>query len=176
MVNKGLNMPSDASYKKVFRKACDSVLRFKPAIKNLAVTFMWVSIAVSVVTPRIFSRLEYGSTHAWTEPFMQPILDWPQYLLLCFSTFLLGMLIGNFGMFLMLYLLGVIISSMLMYFLICLPVYVGVLPSEFFDFYSAIFQEYALNYVAKSWVIAPFVLFLFVGILGVFVRDLIAWD
>jgi len=154
----------------------DLVLKFKPVIRNLAVTVMWSFIAASVVTPRIFLRLEYGSTHGWTEPFMLPILDWPQYLILCFSTFLMGMLIGNFSAFLLSYLLGVILSSMLMYFLICLPAYVGILPHEFFDFYSAILQEYALNYVAKSWIIAPFVLFLFVGILGVFVKELVVWD
>lgn len=154
----------------------DLLPRFKPLLKNLAATFMWSFIAASVITPRIFLRLEYGSTHGWTEPFMLPILDWPQYLLLCFSTFLMGMLVGNFGVFLLLYLLGVVLSSALMYFLICLPVYAGILPHEFSDFYVTILQEYALNYVAKSWIIAPFVLFMFIGVLGVFASELTAWD
>ncbi|MHA1777991.1 MAG: hypothetical protein ACTSYN_00295 [Candidatus Heimdallarchaeaceae archaeon] len=152
------------------------MLKFKSVVKSLGIMFMWSLIVASVVTPRIFLRLEYASTHGWTEPYMLPILDWPQYIVLCFSTFLMGMLIGNFGMFLLVYLLGVVLSSVLMYFLICLPVYVGILPAEFFDYYSTIFREYALNYVAKSWIIAPFVLFLFIGILGVFTRDLLMFD
>ena len=149
---------------------------FKPLIKNLAIAFLWSFIATSVVAPRIFLRLEYASTHGWTEPYMLPILDWPQYVILCFSTLLMGMLIGNFAMLLEMYLVGLIFSCILTYFLICLPVYLSILPNEFFDYYARVFQEYALNYIAKSWMIAPFVLFLFVGVLGVFLRELVMRD
>lgn len=75
----------------------------------------------------------------------------------------MGMLIGDFVAFLAMYFVGIIFSSLLMYFLIILPVYFGNFTSEFLDYYSRAFQEYALNYVAKSWIIAPLVLFFVCG-------------
>jgi hypothetical protein len=107
---------------------------------------------------------------------MTPIFDWPQYGVLCLSTFLMGVLIGDFAIFLAMYLLGLLLSSVIIYFLICLPLYIGILPADLWYFYSRIFEEYALNYIAKSWIIAPFVLFLFAGVAGIFVREIMISD
>jgi hypothetical protein len=88
----------------------------------------------------------------------------------------MGVLIGDFAIFLAMYLLGLLLSSVIIYFLICLPLYIGILPADLWYFYSRIFEEYALNYIAKSWIIAPFVLFLFAGVAGIFVREIMISD
>ena len=104
-----------------------------------------------------------------TEPYNVPILDWPQYLILSISVLLMGVLIGDFTAFILFYIFGLIFSCLLMYLLILLPIYVGILPIEYFAFYDYA----ALNYIGKSFVIAPVVLFLFVGVVGVFLREMI---
>lgn len=138
-------------------------------LKKILVSLMWSFIAASIITPRIYLRIEYSLTHSGTEPYMLPILDWPQYMVLCFASFLMGFLIGDFAVFLVMYLLGVILSCIMMYVLVCLPVYLNILTSEYFLYYG--FSQVALNYVAKSWIIAPFIIFLFVGVFGVFCRE-----
>ena len=143
----------------------------KRILKNILVTLMWSFIAAFIITPRIYLRIEYSLTHGGTEPYMLPILDWPQYVVLCFASFLMGLLIGDFAVFLVMYLLGVVLSCIIMYILICLPVYLNILTSEYFLYYG--FSQAALNYVAKTWIITPFILFLFVGVFGVFSKEVI---
>jgi len=147
-------------------------INFKEHGKNLVVVLFWSLTLVSVITPRIYSRIEYALGHGMSDPYMVPILDWPQYVVLSFSTLLMGVLIGDFTAFLLFYIFGIILSSALIYVLILLPIYLNILPSVYFDYYDFA----ALNYITKSLIIAPIVLFLFIGVIGVFLREFILED
>jgi len=144
-------------------------INFKEQVKNLIFAVFWSLTSASIITPRIYFRIEYALGHGMTEPYNVPILDWPQYLILSISVLLMGVLIGDFTAFILFYIFGLIFSCLLMYLLILLPIYVGILPIEYFAFYDYA----ALNYIGKSFVIAPVVLFLFVGVVGVFLREMI---
>jgi len=141
----------------------------KQILRSFIITLMWSLTATSVITPRIYLRIEYALGHGGTEPYMFPILDWPQYFVLCFSTLLMGILIEDFAMFILMYFIGVLLACLFMYVLICLPIYLNILSSEYL-LHDGL-SEVALNYIAKSWVIAPFVAFFFVGLIGVLTGD-----
>ena len=146
-------------------------LKVKSPLKKLCIALLWSVICTCIITPRLFMRIEYKLTHKGVEPYMMPTIDWPQYILLSFSALLMGILIGDFPSFLILYFLAVIISCFLSYVLVCLPIYMGIITDEYYIYH--LLPHYALQSIARAWVIAPLVVFLFVGVLGVFLAELI---
>ncbi len=138
--------------------------------KAALVTLGWSLVVASMVTPRICYRIEYSLEHGGSsEPFGVPYLDWPQLVLLTLATLLMGMLIADFTMFLVGYLVGLSFSSVLMYVLVNLPVYSNIITSEHPSFYA--FSDLAINFIARCLLIAPVVGLLFAGVIGVFVGE-----
>jgi len=145
--------------------------KVKPFLKRFCVALLWGIICSCIITPRIFMRIEYKLTHRGVEPYMTPILDWPQYVILSFSVLLMGILINDFLSFLLMYFLAVIVSCYLSYVMVCSPIYLNILTTEYYMYHFL--PNYALMIIAKTWVIVPLVVFLFLGIVGVFLGELI---